>query len=110
MTIIAILLLDRVGRRPLLLMGLIGMIFSLILLGVVFFLPNLTTSLGELSTIALMIYVGSFAIGLGPVFWLVISEIYPLKVRGLAMGIASEANWSSNLFVALTFLTFINFM
>lgn len=55
----------------------------------------------------LMLYVASFALGLGPVFWLLISEIYPLKVRGLAMSIASEANWGSNLIIALTFLTLI---
>jgi MFS transporter, SP family, galactose:H+ symporter len=54
-----------------------------------------------------MVYVGSFAIGLGPVFWLLISEIYPLKVRGLAMSLATVANWAANLVVALTFLSLI---
>ena len=107
MTIVAIALLDRVGRRPLLLIGLAGMVFSLSLLGAVFFLPNLLASLGDLAVVGLMFYVASFAIGLGPVFWLLISEIYPLKVRGLAMSIASEANWGSNLIIALTFLTLV---
>jgi SP family galactose:H+ symporter-like MFS transporter len=106
-TIVAILLLDRVGRRPLLLIGLAGMTFSLTLLGAVFFLPSLLSSLGDLAVVGLMLYVASFAIGLGPVFWLLISEIYPLKVRGLAMSIASEANWGSNLIIALTFLTLV---
>jgi MFS transporter, SP family, galactose:H+ symporter len=106
-TIVAIALLDRVGRRPLLLVGLAGMTFSLTLLGAVFFLPSLLSSLGDLAVVGLMLYVASFAIGLGPVFWLLISEIYPLKVRGLAMSIASEANWGSNLIIALTFLTFV---
>jgi len=50
-------------------------------------------------------YVGSFAIGLGPVFWLVLSEIYPLHIRGRAMSIGTAVNWSVNLIVALTFLT-----
>ena len=54
-----------------------------------------------------MIYVASFAISLGPVFWLLISEIYPLKVRGLAAGIASGTNWASNFIVSLTFLTLV---
>ena len=107
MTIVAIMLLDRVGRRPLLLIGLAGMIFSLGLLGAIFFLPSLLSSLGDLAVIGLMLYVASFAIGLGPVFWLLISEIYPLRVRGLAMSIASEANWGSNLIIALTFLTLV---
>jgi SP family galactose:H+ symporter-like MFS transporter len=107
MTIVAIALLDRVGRRPLLLIGLAGMVFSLGLLGAVFFLPSLLSSLGDLAVVGLMLYVASFAIGLGPVFWLLISEIYPLRVRGLAMSIASEANWGSNLIIALTFLTLV---
>jgi SP family galactose:H+ symporter-like MFS transporter len=106
-TIVAIALLDRVGRRPLLLIGLAGMTFSLTLLGAVFFLPSLLSSLGDLAVVGLMLYVASFAIGLGPVFWLLISEIYPLRVRGLAMSIASEANWGSNLIIALTFLTLV---
>jgi SP family galactose:H+ symporter-like MFS transporter len=106
-TVVAIILLDRVGRRPLLLVGLAGMVFSLTLLGVSFYLSNLAVLQGPLATAGLMVYVASFAIGLGPVFWLLISEIYPLKVRGLAMSIASEANWGSNLIIALTFLTFI---
>ena len=110
MTIVAIALLDRVGRRPLLLIGLAGMVFSLSLLGAVFFLPNLLASLGDLAVVGLMFYVASFAIGLGPVFWLLISEIYPLKVRGLAMSIASEANWGSNLIIALTFLTLVQIL
>jgi MFS family permease len=55
-----------------------------------------------------MLYVGSFAVGLGPVFWLLISEIYPVKIRGLAMSIATVANWGANLFVALTFLTLVH--
>jgi SP family galactose:H+ symporter-like MFS transporter len=107
LTIVAILLLDRVGRRPLLLIGLAGMTLSLTLLGAVFFLPSLLSSLGDLAVVGLMLYVASFAIGLGPVFWLLISEIYPLRVRGLAMSIASEANWGSNLIIALTFLTLV---
>ena len=55
-----------------------------------------------------MIYVGSFAISLGPIFWLLISEIYPLRVRGVAMGLATMSNWAFNLVVALTFLVLLN--
>jgi SP family galactose:H+ symporter-like MFS transporter len=47
----------------------------------------------------------AFAVGLRPVFWLVLSEIYPLRIRGRAMSVATAANWSANLIVALTFLT-----
>lgn len=107
MTVVALLLVDRVGRRPLLLIGLTGMIVGLGVLGLAFQLPSLSGSLGLIAEISLMLYVGSFAIGLGPVFWLLISEIYPLKIRGVAMSVATSANWGANLFVALTFLTLI---
>lgn len=109
-TIVAISLLDRVGRRPLLLVGLAGMVASLTLLGFSFYLSSLFGLLGSLATAGLMIYVASFAIGLGPVFWLLISEIYPLRVRGIAMSVASEANWGSNLIIALTFLTLVQLL
>jgi SP family galactose:H+ symporter-like MFS transporter len=110
MTVVAIFLMDRVGRRPLLLIGLAGMMASLVVLGVAFFMPGLSGNVGFITTGSLMAYVGFFALGLGPVFWLLISEIYPLKVRGLAMSIASEANWGSNLVVAFTFLTLVNLL
>jgi len=107
MTIVALLLVDRMGRRPLLLIGLTGMIAGLVSLGLAFRLPGISGSIGKMAEVSLMLYVGSFAIGLGPVFWLLISEIYPLKIRGLAMSVATAANWGANLFVALTFLTLI---
>ena len=106
-TVVAIYLLDRLGRRKLLLIGLAGMSGMLIMLGIVFFLPSLLSQLGTLAAFSLMAYVAFFAIGLGPVFWLLISEIYPLKVRGLAMSVVTEANWGSNFIIALTFLTLI---
>lgn len=109
-TVVAIFLLDRIGRRKLLLLGLAGMSGMLIMLGIVFFLPSIINQLGSLAVTGLMAYVAFFAVGLGPVFWLLISEIYPLKVRGLAMSIVTEINWGSNLIIALTFLTFIQLM
>jgi MFS family permease len=51
-----------------------------------------------------MFYIASFAIGLGPVFWLLIAEIYPLAVRGTAMSLAAVANWAANWLVSVTFL------
>jgi SP family galactose:H+ symporter-like MFS transporter len=106
-TVLAIRLMDRVGRRPLLLIGVAGQIVGLAILGVAFQLHQLATVIGYLAIISLAIYVGSFAIGLGPVFWLMISEIYPLRVRGAAMSIATFANWGLNLVVAVTFLTLV---
>jgi len=104
-TLLAMQLIDRVGRRPLLLASLAGMALGLTVLGLAFSLPQLSGSLGWIAVGSLMVYVGSFAVGLGPVFWLILSEIYPLRIRGRAMSIGTVANWSANLIVALSFLT-----
>ncbi len=105
MTIVAIWLLDRVGRRPLLFAGLIGMILSLGVLGFAFRVPSLSGALKWITVAGLACYIASFAISLGPIFWLIIAEIYPLRIRGRAMSIATVANWTFNMIVALTFLT-----
>lgn len=105
LTVVAMQLIDRVGRRPLLLVSLAGMSLSLFVLGLAFSLPQLSGSLGWIAVASLMVYVGSFAVGLGPVFWLMLSEIYPLRIRGRAMSVGTVANWSANLLVALSFLT-----
>jgi SP family galactose:H+ symporter-like MFS transporter len=104
---VAVWLLDRVGRRPLLLVGQAGMIVGLVVLGLAFAIPRLGGLLGPIAVASLMVYVGSFAVGLGPVFWLLIAEIYPLKVRGRAMSVATVANWAANLIVTLTFLSLV---
>jgi sugar porter (SP) family MFS transporter len=108
MTIVSVRLLDRTGRRPLLLIGIAGMIASLTALGFVFQLGSHSAAFGWLAVVSVMLYVGSFAISLGPIFWLLISEIYPLRVRGVAMGVATMTNWSFNLLVALTFLVLVD--
>jgi MFS transporter, SP family, galactose:H+ symporter len=108
MTVVALWLLDRVGRRPLLLWGIVGMIVSLGILGFGFLSPSLTHVLAPISVACVMVYVACFAISLGPIFWLMISEIYPLKIRGRAMSVATMMNWASNLLVALTFLSLLN--
>jgi SP family galactose:H+ symporter-like MFS transporter len=107
MTIVAMLTLDRLGRRPLLLGSLLGMVVSLGILGLGFRIaPSAGGSgLAVLSVACLMAYVGSFAVGLGPVFWLLIAEIFPTRVRGLAMSLATAANWAANLVVSATFLS-----
>ena len=107
MTIIAMFLVDRVGRRPLLLAGVAGMIVTLAVLGLSFRISNESGELAWIAVICLMGYVASFAISLGPIFWLLIAEIYPLKIRGLAEGTAATFNWGSNLIVSLTFLTLV---
>ena len=108
MTLVAIWLIDRIGRKPLLYVGLTGMIISLGFLGFAFSLPQLSEALKVIAVLSVMFYIASFAISLGPIFWLIISEIYPLKIRGRAMSIATMGNWGFNLLIASTFLTLIN--
>ena len=107
MTIVAMRLIDRAGRKPLLLTGIAGMVVTLGLLGIVFRTAGHSTTLAWLAVVSMMAYVASFAISLGPIFWLLISEIYPLKIRNSAEGIAATFNWGSNLVIALTFLTLV---
>jgi sugar porter (SP) family MFS transporter len=108
MTIVAIWLLDRVGRRPLLLSGTAGMAVGMAITALSFLGgEHLTGGLAIVAVLGLLIYTGSFAIGLGPVFWLLIAEIYPLRIRGAAMSVASMANWAANFVVTVSFLTLL---
>lgn len=61
-----------------------------------------------MALVSLAVYTGSFAIGLGPVFWLPIGEIYPARIRGRSMRIATIANWGANFVVTVSFLTLFN--
>jgi len=105
MTLVAIWFIDRIGRKPLLYIGLTGMTISLFILGFAFTLPSLSAALKIIAMLSVMSYIAFFAISLGPIFWLIISEIYPLRVRGRAMSLATVGNWTFNLIVASTFLT-----
>jgi sugar porter (SP) family MFS transporter len=111
-TFIAIYLLDRVGRKPLLNVGLSGMIVSLFVLGLGFILPSHTSQftnlVGWISLFSLMFYVTCFAFSLGPNGWLLNSEIYSLNIRGRAMGLATCANWGTNFIITFTFLPLIS--
>jgi sugar porter (SP) family MFS transporter len=109
MTIVAIWLLDRAGRRPLLLSGTAGMAVGMVITACAFLGgENLHGALAIVAVIGLLVYTGSFAIGLGPVFWLLIAEIYPLRIRGAAMSVATMANWGANFVVTVSFLTLLN--
>ncbi|HTZ71497.1 MAG TPA: sugar porter family MFS transporter, partial [Acetobacteraceae bacterium] len=102
MTMVAMRLLDVVGRRALLLWGLAGMIGMLLVLSAGFAL-GVGGWVAVVTVPSVAAYVGFFAIGLGPVFWLLISEIFPLAVRGRCMSVATVANWGSNFAVTLVF-------
>jgi len=90
MTIVALWLVDRKGRKTLLLWGAIGMIFSLAYLTYEFSLPT-QNGIGVL--IALLVYISFFAASYAPVMWVIISEIYPNRIKGLAMSFSTAVSW-----------------
>ncbi|MFG1999187.1 sugar porter family MFS transporter [Spirillospora sp. NPDC048911] len=106
-TVVAVLLLDRVGRRTLLIIGTAGLTVALVLLAA-FFGLGWQDSAPWVALAALLIYIASFAVGLGPVFWLMISEIFPLAVRGRAMAVCSLFNWGANFLVSYYFLQLVD--
>lgn len=110
-TIIALPLIDKLGRRPLLLIGLTGMLFALCILSIAFLHGG--QDLGILKWFALgsmVLYIACFAISLGPIMWLMFSEIFPLSIRGLGSSIAASFQWGLNMIVALTFLTLVQLL
>ncbi|MGD9572111.1 MAG: sugar porter family MFS transporter [Thermoleophilia bacterium] len=114
-TFIAIAYVDRFGRRPLLLAGLVGMTASLAAVGVSFAAFDTTagadthvTAAGIFTLVALVVFIASFAFSLGPVVWTMISEIYPNRVRGRAVSIATAANWLAAFLVTQFFLTIVD--
>ncbi len=104
-TILSLLLVDHIGRRPLLLTGISGMIVTLAAMGVVFLIGP--QHAGWFVLICLLLYILSFAIGMGPVFWLMSAEMFPNRLRASGASIATIANWGANLLVSITFLTLI---
>jgi len=103
-TVVSILLVDRLGRRFLLLLSTAGMTVALGFVGAAFYRHT-----GGMAVFGGVIaYIFSFGIGLGPVMWLLISEIYPTKIRGKAMSLATLSVWGANWVVAGTFLSLIH--
>jgi sugar porter (SP) family MFS transporter len=107
MTIVAIRIIDRVGRKPMLLAGLAGMITSLTVLGLSSLLMAAPKAPGDAAAIVTLAclagFIVSFAATWGPVVWVMLPEVLPLKVRGTAMGVATFLHWGANFAVAQTF-------
>ncbi|RSO44107.1 MFS transporter [Streptomyces sp. WAC 06725] len=101
-TAIGMSLIDKVGRRPMLLTGLSGMTVSLALLGASFHLPK-STGVSYLVLALMVLYMGFMQATLNTGVWLLLAEMFPLKVRGLAMGAAVFVMWLVNFTVALVF-------
>lgn len=105
-TVVAILTVDKFGRKPLMIIGSIGMAVSMFALGFTFFLGqtggNLTSGQSYAALIFMLTYTAAFALSWGPVCWVLLSEIFPNSIRG-AMSIAVAAQWIANWVVSLTF-------
>jgi sugar porter (SP) family MFS transporter len=107
MTVIAIRIIDRVGRKPMLFAGVAGMVTSLVVLGVSLSVLSTPHHPGDpaaiITLICLTTFIASFAATWGPVVWVMIPEVLPLSVRGTAMGVAVFGNWAANFVVSQTF-------
>lgn len=109
-TIIAITLVDSLGRRPLLLTGVTGVVLSEVFLGVInYFFPN-SANAGILSLIGLLFFIIFFAIGPGVVVWLAISELFPTQVRGKGIAICLFFNSLASTALATFFLPLVKFL
>jgi sugar porter (SP) family MFS transporter len=107
MTIIAIRIIDRVGRKPMLLAGLVGMVLSLAVLGIASEVLATPNSPGDPAAIVTFVclagFIVSFAATWGPVVWVMLPEVLPLRVRGTAMGVAVCLHWFANFLVSQSF-------
>lgn len=102
--VVALLLMDRAGRKPLLLVGCAGMAACLIALALTFQLklPGWT------AVASLVLYMSFFEVSLGPILWLLLSELYPLPVKGVAMSIGSTVTWGMTYVVTQAFTPLCN--
>jgi SP family galactose:H+ symporter-like MFS transporter len=112
-TFIAIAFIDKLGRRKLLLAGLVGMGLSLAVVGIAFAIMTAGVHAGSpslagiVTLVALIVFIGCFAFSLGPVVWTVINEIFPGHIRGRAVAVATAVNWASAFLVSQVFLSLI---
>ena len=107
-TIISVYFVDRLGRRKLYFIGLSGIVLSLIMLSVSFMFTNQLGEMGKWLAISLVfVYVAFYAISIGPLGWLIISEIFPQYVRGLGASLGSLSVWFFNTIVTFTFFKIV---
>lgn len=109
-TVIAIVLIDRVGRRPLLLVGSAGMALMLATMTTVFATatvvdgkPHLGSVSGPIALVAANVFVMAFGVSWGPILWVLLGEMFPNRIRAAALGLASAAQWTANWTITVTF-------
>jgi sugar porter (SP) family MFS transporter len=107
-TFVSIALLDRVGRRPLYLVGFCGLIVALVSLGLSFQFQAQLGDAAKWATVgSMLLFCAFFAMSLGPLGWLIISEVFPLRIRGIGASIGSLSHWLWNALIAFYFLTIV---
>jgi sugar porter (SP) family MFS transporter len=102
-TFVAILFIDKVGRRTLYLIGSMGMFVTLVMLAISFYLKME----GIFTLICILMFIAFFASCIGPVFWTLVAEIFPNRIRGKALAFASFTQWIFNFLVVLLFPHFL---
>lgn len=107
-TIVAIAVVDRLGRRPVLFFGSALMIVSMFMLGFMFYAGVHTATQQHITVAFLLLFIVGFAISLGPVIWILCAEIFPLKGRDVGVTFSTTANWVGNTIVGATYLTLLH--
>src|SRR5690606_19054071 len=104
-TLIAIATVDKLGRKPLLIIGSIGMAVGMFAISALSFF----NIIGIATLVFIIIYTASFMMSWGPICWVLISEIFPNKIRGKAVAVAVMAQWAANYFISSTSLPMMEF-
>ncbi|MDR2910924.1 MAG: D-xylose transporter XylE [Bacteroidales bacterium] len=104
-TCVAIATVDKLGRKPLLMIGSIGMAFGMFAIGTLAFLKIIGIS----TLVFIIIYTASFMMSWGPICWVYISELFPNKIRGKAVAVAVAAQWAANYFISSTYPAMMEF-
>jgi SP family xylose:H+ symportor-like MFS transporter len=104
-TMVAIVTVDKWGRKPLLMLGSVGMAIGMFAIGGLAFMKVIGIS----TLVFIIIYTASFMMSWGPVTWVLISEIFPNKIRGKAVAIAVAAQWAANYFISSTYPAMMEF-